>query len=114
MEPVPLPEAVESVSHAWLLAAVQFIVPVPVLLTVKLCAEGLAAPAVPENASELVLRLRIGCAGGGRIVPLAGAIAMPLRIPFFTTPCTSIRTAPFVTETGKLWSKGVRGATCAR
>ncbi len=55
-----VPEPADSVSQDWVLLAVQFSVPPPVLVMVTLWPVGLAAPVVPEKLAQVVDRVRTG------------------------------------------------------
>src|SRR5262249_46333566 len=102
--PLLVPEDGETESQPWLSLTVQLSVPPPLLLTVKLCAPGLAPPAVPLKLSVELPSDRAGDAGGGVVVPppVGGAAAVPptwiaFRMPRRTMPVTSTCSTPFVT-----------------
>ena len=70
-EPVPVPDAGETASHAAGLEAFQFSVPVPELLMLTDCAGGLDPPCVPEK-----LRL----VGASPMVGINGAVSVRVTV----------------------------------
>jgi hypothetical protein len=63
-----VPDAADSVSQGCVLLAVQFSVLEPVLVMFTLCPAGFEAPAVPWNVRLVFETLRVGVAGGLRLL----------------------------------------------
>ena len=71
-----MPEAADSVSHGWVLLAVQLKVPAPVLVMFKVCPVGFAAPAVAVKLALAADTLKFDSAVTTKVTPMVFGVPM--------------------------------------
>jgi hypothetical protein len=80
-EPGPVPEAGETESHAAVLDAFQLKVPVPVLLMLTVCADGLVPPWLAEKFRLVGARPMVGISGAVSVrvaITVCGVLVAPV------------------------------------